>query len=60
MSRFKSGAYTQVREHFEPDHNAAISQKINVLNLVFFDDRDEELLRRLQRAEVQIGIVFFD
>jgi hypothetical protein len=26
--RFKSGAYTIVREHFEVDHNTAIGQKI--------------------------------
>ena len=26
--RFKSGAYTLVREHFEPDRNAAIGHKM--------------------------------
>jgi hypothetical protein len=27
--RFKSGAYTSVREHFETDHNAAIGQEMS-------------------------------
>lgn len=26
LIRFKNGAYTQVREYFEPDHNTAIGQ----------------------------------
>jgi len=28
LGRFKSGAYTIVREHFEATHNAAIGQEI--------------------------------
>ena len=28
--RFKNGAYTQVREYFEPDFNAAIGQEMRV------------------------------
>jgi hypothetical protein len=30
--RFKSGAYTQVREHFEPNWNAVIVKIMVVLN----------------------------
>ena len=30
------------------------------LDLIFFDDRDDEFLRRIQRTKVQMGIVFFD
>jgi hypothetical protein len=32
--RFKSGAYTIVREHFEPVHNAVIGQEMIVLKPV--------------------------
>lgn len=32
--RFKSGAYTQVRQYFEPVHNVAIGQEMKVLKLV--------------------------
>jgi len=28
--RFESGAYTRVREYFEPDFNAAIGQEMRV------------------------------
>ncbi len=28
--RFKSGAYTLVREHFEADRNAAMGQKMRI------------------------------
>ncbi len=35
--RFKSGAYTTVREHFEADRNAAIGQKMRVCYEKIFD-----------------------
>ena len=34
LSRFESGAYTIVREHFESDFNTALGQKIMVLKPV--------------------------
>ena len=34
MIRFKSGAYTAVREHFKSDHNTAIGQEIIALKPV--------------------------
>jgi len=32
--RFKSGAYTTVREHFKSDRNTALGQKINIMKSV--------------------------
>jgi hypothetical protein len=35
VSRFKSGAYTIVHEHFEPAHNAAIGHQMKFQNRFF-------------------------
>ncbi len=39
--RFKSGAYTLVREHFESDWNAAIGQKMTVYQPVLVPAPDQ-------------------
>ncbi len=38
--RFKSGAYTLVREHFEPYRNAAIGHKMGLHNKFLVDYHD--------------------
>ncbi len=37
VKRFKNGAYTIVREYFEPDYNTALGQEMAVCKTVLVD-----------------------